>query len=458
MLDIRIGLAYDPLKLPASRRYSLLPRAMLIWVAVVCFSWVATVSAYINGMPMVVDLVPVARPNAINTPNYVEISSNGDPKMFLASGVPGPNPQLFLTTMYLNWKRWNDMRVFTSAGVPVLNFTSGGAGVQVGFIKNLAGVPCVVSAVHWSLVELPYLNVQPVSILGGIYAISGTNLTRKDRRVPRILDDAGTVYFFGAGLDVVVKYSAVDLTIAGQTVSLVPPNDYTKFAFRVQVFNSILVWFWQFNTLSIIDRSNLGSVLKWNMTDIVGTRTIQNQLDEKILWNIQRVSSSPENLLQRRRVTGNSTGLETLRTSASNLPILDCYLVQIASVSLILIVPQHSNPSTQLIYRGMVFFANDINLEIYSYTTPQNWLVMSAADGIQNPAAEEGGRRSYLLFADTVTLNIHSYYFLMDTCMRVRLTSRMHAWLAQLASGEHQYHYQFLDDVWWLPSSHRRPE
>lgn len=219
------------------------------------------VTGYSTVLPSLIDIVPVSVPTANNSQAYVATSDAGDSKIYLASGLPSPQTQVFVNALYCPWKISNDLRIFDMKGSHILSFSTGGAGQQTAFIKNMAGVYSVISSVKWSIINMQYLSIQRISVVGGLYATSGAKISRTNLRVPLTCDDTNTVYFYGISLEKAIKYSALDGNPIYETAKVVPPNDYAKFSHTVQVFNSLLVWFFYSNTFCIFERTTMGTLV-----------------------------------------------------------------------------------------------------------------------------------------------------------------------------------------------------
>ena len=249
-------------------------------------------------------------------------------------------------------------------------------------------------------------------------ATSGYKVARTDLRITLLADDDGSIYLYGASMQNLTRFSANDATTirVSENYAPPPPNDYPQFMWLLPELDGVIVWFGMSNNLVILQRSMLTWLSGKTMTDIVGEQSLQSKLDAKVMWNIK---SSPTFISQitRRVVTTDAEVLVTTSNTPMSIPLVYASMAHLPALSMILVVPHHSHSNTASSLRGTVIFANHLSLQTFNYAVPQNWILVSGSGGIMNPTDEDGGRRFYVLVADYATQHIHSYYFLVDTCM-----------------------------------------
>src|SRR3990167_8383203 len=106
-------------------------KSVACWLLLV--QWVSTQSS----IPWLVETTTQSAPSSSNTSTYVDSSTQGDPFFLLARGLPVFGGELFACGIHYEYRIFDNIRIFTPKGVPVLSFSSETTGLGVAIIKSV---------------------------------------------------------------------------------------------------------------------------------------------------------------------------------------------------------------------------------------------------------------------------------------------------------------------------------
>src|SRR3990167_2292454 len=378
------------------------------WLIVV--QWVSAQS-----VPWLIDTITQSGPSSTTTPTYLDTATQGNANFRSVRGMPVFGGDLITCGMFYEYRVFDNIRVYTPKGEPVLNFSSNSMGIGYVIMKSVGSNLYVISTSYLSGADPNYYFIQPVAVSGSLMATTGTRISVKTSpRTTVVVDEPGTIYFFGAFTSL-LRISSVDGTVNKQSTTEGSGSVYPEFVFRLTVFDAVLVYFGAGQNLVLFGRTNLNKLRSKVPSGGMDDLAVQSRLNEAVIWNIN-CPDGFNNLLQRRVITNDGT----LITTAAQSPLMPFYLgtlSQLGTFQVVMVSPYHTDYWTPYTLTGVIYFVREDTMAITSYATPQNWLIRRMTTDFSNPAGEDGGRRFYLVFSDARTQNLHSYFFLVDTCM-----------------------------------------
>ena len=397
----------------SSKKFWLLPYKRILLTVI----FVQTVTS--QTVPWLIDTIVSSNLSTTTTPNYVDTATQGTTNLYLSTGLPVFDGELITNGLYYDSRVFDNVRVHAPNGTSVLNFSTGRTGGSVVAIKavgtSMSAITCTYSTIVTA--QKKFVLVQPISALGGLLATAGSPITTISTLVSLIQDQPGTIYFYGAG-DRMYRFSSVDGSLIAQTSTALGSGAYyTEFIFEIPALNAILMYTSSNNRTGLFNKLDLSISQSKTLPEGMNDLAIQSRSDRTVLWNVF-CPDGFNNVLEKRVITNNAALMTTVGSSA-NMHFYLGALAQISTMNIIMVSPYHNDFWTPADSRGAVFFVREDTLAITRYSTPQYWLLMRMSREFANPLSEDDGRRFYLLFADSETQNVHSYYFLADTCMSI---------------------------------------
>ena len=345
----------------------------------------------------------------------METSTHGSAGFRSERGLPVFGGELFTCSLYNTRMVFDNIRIYSPKGEALLSFSSDSYGIGFSVMKSIGSDLFVISSTYYCSTEPNYYFIQPVAVSGGLMATTGTRVSVKTSpRTTLVYNEPDTIYFFGV-FTKVLRISSIDGSIIGQSADEGLECCYPQFIFQVTVFDAVLTYFGTNQTLALFGRTNLDTLRSTIPAEWINYLTIQSRLNETVLWNIYSLDNF-NNALQRRVIT-NDVALWTTEAASSLMPFYKGAIAQLGTFKVVMVSPYHDDAWTPSTSKGLLYFVREETMEITSFLTPQSWMVMRLTPGFSNSAGEDGGRRFYIVFSDERTQNIHSYYFLVDTCM-----------------------------------------
>src|SRR3990167_6717779 len=211
------------------------------------FSWVKYLACLLiaaqpisgQSVPWLIETIGQSTPSSTTTPTYVDTATQGNSNFGSARGLPVLGGDLFTCGLYYRYRYFDNVRVYTPKGEPVLNFTSDSQGIGYVIVKAVGLDLFVISTSFHSAEDPNYYFIQPVTVSGSLMATTGTRISvRTSPRTTVVVDEPGTIYFFGAFTSL-LRISSVDGTVNKQSTTEGSGSVYPEFVFRLTVFDAV---------------------------------------------------------------------------------------------------------------------------------------------------------------------------------------------------------------------------
>src|SRR3990167_10414446 len=109
------------------------------------FSWVKCFVCWLllaqwgtaQNVPWLIDTIAQSVPSTTTTPTYVDTATQGNANFKMMRGLPVFGGDLFTCGLFYSYRVFDNVRVYTPKGEPILSFSSDTVGIGFAIIKSI---------------------------------------------------------------------------------------------------------------------------------------------------------------------------------------------------------------------------------------------------------------------------------------------------------------------------------
>src|SRR3990167_5541778 len=165
-----------------SKRYHACISKALVLALTLAIQILSTVSTVKEDNPSsnplwLIDVVPSATNTGTDNATWVDVAMYGQSFISLVSGLPTSEGEVFVQTANTLDTVFDNIRIYTRSGEPLLTYSSNYYGTVCTIIKSTEQQNWIITTTYWARGSSKFLRIQPISIKDGQFAVLDSPIT-----------------------------------------------------------------------------------------------------------------------------------------------------------------------------------------------------------------------------------------------------------------------------------------